>query len=366
MSIVIVFGGPSPEHEISVLTGLQCERVLTDAGEEVTSVYWARSGDFHRVPVGLEAKDFVQGTPTSAKPVQLVAGSDGGFHAPGRFKSTRIRTEVVLNACHGGPGELGVLNAILELAGIPCTGGPSYAAQLGMDKLAFGAVVEVLGLPCVQRVALSADTTTVPFDGPFLLKPRFGGSSLGIERVADLETARAFAGSSAQLRAGAVIEPYLDGAADINFSFRTFPDVVVSEPERPTRSDAAILDFDQKYLQGAAGLASAAREFPAALPQDVREGAESSVRRLVSALNYQGIGRVDFLLHEGRILLNEINTIPGAMALYLWPNEDKAELLRGMLLDARRVRTIASAGSTETIEALRVAGGISEKLRPLT
>ena len=59
----VVFGGPSPEHEISILTGLQAERVLTSAGQKVVPIYWSPTGEWFRVPDGTEAKDYLEGAP---------------------------------------------------------------------------------------------------------------------------------------------------------------------------------------------------------------------------------------------------------------------------------------------------------------
>ena len=75
----VVFGGPSPEHEISILTGLQAERVLTDGGDTVHPIYWAPSGEWFLVPNGTEAKDYLEGAPKSAKPLEVRLAPEPGF-----------------------------------------------------------------------------------------------------------------------------------------------------------------------------------------------------------------------------------------------------------------------------------------------
>src|SRR4051794_16699071 len=80
----ILFGGPSPEHDVSVLTGLQAARALTDEGRAVTAIYWDKLGGFHEIELPTEAKDFADGAPKGARPIRLVAGADGGFIAEGR------------------------------------------------------------------------------------------------------------------------------------------------------------------------------------------------------------------------------------------------------------------------------------------
>jgi len=76
----VVFGGPSPEHEISILTGLQAERVLTAAGHDVVPIYWSPTGDWFRVPAGTEAKDYLEGAPRESTPLEARVSGDPGLY----------------------------------------------------------------------------------------------------------------------------------------------------------------------------------------------------------------------------------------------------------------------------------------------
>ena len=90
-------------------------------------------------------------------------------------------------ACHGGPGEDGTLQAALDLAGVRYTGPSAAGAALGMDKLAFGGAMAAAGVPSLPRAAFTADGADPDFAGPYIVKPRFGGSSIGIEITDDLD-----------------------------------------------------------------------------------------------------------------------------------------------------------------------------------
>ncbi|MGH9205185.1 MAG: hypothetical protein ACRD1G_01270, partial [Acidimicrobiales bacterium] len=189
--IAVVFGGPSPEHDVSVLTGLQAARtLLSSPAYRTRALYWSKLGRFHEVDPGSEGEDFLDGVPRGAKPLELIVGPGAGFVGRGRFGGKRppLR-EVLVNCCHGGPGEDGTLQSALDLAGVPYTGPDAAGAFVGMDKLAFGALVASAGLPTLPR-ALIEEEGYPGFDGPYIVKPRFGGSSIGIEVVEDLETAR--------------------------------------------------------------------------------------------------------------------------------------------------------------------------------
>jgi D-alanine-D-alanine ligase len=364
----VVFGGPSPEHEISILTGLQAERVIAGAGQEVLPLYWAPTGGWFLVPSGTEAKDYLEGAPAGARPIDVRLGAEPGLYLKGRLRSERLEIAAALSCLHGGLGEGGGYAALMALLGIRTTGGTMYASALGMDKLAFGGVLTSAGIPTLPRVALEPDVDP-PFDGPYIVKPRFGGSSIGIEIVDDVATARVVARTSAHLRAGAVVEPFRKDLVDLNISFRTGPALEVSDLEKPLRRpDGAVYSYEEKYLAGGAGeagLSSAPRELPAQVPAEVAERAAALARRVAVVTGLTGIVRVDFLYDEAaqEIVVNEVNSVPGALALYLWaPKHPASQILLDALREARDTPLAAAPSGFGSGAALRAAGGIAGKL----
>ena len=355
----IVFGGPSPEHEISILTGLLSERVLREAGQDVAPIYWTPTGDWVLCPPSSEAKDFLEGAPKAGTKLEVTLGA--GFQLPkkGLGGAKPLALDAILNCCHGGPGENGGVNAVFDALGIPATGGPAAMAALGMDKLAFGAVLAQSGIPTLPRVAFGE---SLPFAGPYIVKPRFGGSSIGIEVVEDLDTARALAKSSVHLRQGVVVEPFTKGAVDLNLAYSTHPSLRFSLLEKPLKS-GDLFDFNAKYVN-TEGLAGAARELPAQVPDAVTKEAERLATLVLEVTGIRGLGRLDFLLVDDVLHVNEINTIPGSNSLYLWPKEiPAAELLLGAIEEARQTyKTFAPAPYQSGGAALRAAGGIGGKL----
>ena len=230
VDVAVIFGGPSPEHDVSVLTGLQAAHELLGAVGPVRALYWSKTGEFFEVEPRLEATAFIEGVPRGSTPLRLGIGADGGFGAEGgRFGRSRNQpVDVAIVCCHGGPGEDGSLQAALDLAGIAYTGPTVAGAALGMDKLAFGAVMAGAGLPTLPRVLLDEETEDPGFEGPYIVKPRFGGSSIGIEVVADTATARSLLATSPHLRAGAVLEPYRTDFFDLQVGIRSWPRVELS------------------------------------------------------------------------------------------------------------------------------------------
>jgi D-alanine-D-alanine ligase len=272
---------------------------------------------------------------------------------------------VALVCCHGGPGEDGTLQAALDLAGIRYTGPTVAGAALGMDKLAFGWVAAGAGLPTLPRLPLVPDAEPPLFDGPFIIKPRFGGSSIGIDVVQDFATALDRLGVNPHLRFGAVLEPYHPEMSDLQVGVRTWPTLELSAVERPIRStDAAdILDYRDKYVAGE-GMAGANRELPAQIPSELEKGLRQAAERIAEVAGVRGVARIDFLTDGTRFVVNEINTIPGSLARYLWvtPNLPFATLLADLLGEARERPTHAYSAAGADGSVLRSAGSIAGKL----
>ena len=366
-SIAILLGGPSPEHDVSVLTGLQAARALEGRGQRPTCIYWSKNGDFHVVAAGLEGSDFLDGVPKGATAVTLELGPDGGFREQkGRFggKSASLEIDALLCCCHGGPGEDGRLQGAFDLAGIAYSGPSAEGAALGMDKYATGAVAGSCGVPVLERALLTAEDE-VGFEGPYIVKPRFGGSSIGIEVVKDVATARNLLASSVHFRRGAVIEPYRADLVDLQIAVRSYPTIELSAIERPERrtAGAEILNYADKYV-GGEGMATAPRELPARIDADVAERIRAHARTAAAALGVRGVARIDFLWGGDELYFNEINTIPGSLSRYLFvePAVAFTDLIDALLTEAveRPTARFSAAGADGAV--LRSASAIAAKL----
>ena len=365
MPVAVLFGGPTPEHDISILTGLLALRELHQR-RDVVGIYWTKTGDYVSVPGDVEAADFLDGVPKGSSELSLRLGADGGFYAAGRLgRDRRLDIESVILATHGGPGEDGTLQAALDLAGLPYTGPSVAGAALGMDKWAFGSVVAQAGIPTLPRVLLQASTTELPFDGPYILKPRFGGSSIGIDVVADLSTAKARLTTNPHFALGCVVEPYRSDLFDIQIALRTYPSLELSAIEKPLRrtSGAEILNYQDKYV-GGEGMVGAPRELPCVLPGNQRDLVEAAARTIADIANVRGVARIDFLASETELYVNEINTIPGSLSKYLFiePLVTFAQLLDDLVAESlqRPAHRYSAAGADGLI--LRSVGAIAAKL----
>ena len=373
----VVFGGPSPEHDVSILTGLQAARALQGTGSagRVEAIYWTKAGSFVSVGTGLEAAAFLDGPPKGARELRFVAQPGGGFFFPrsGMLAGERrLELAAVVNCCHGGPGEDGTLQAAFDMAEIPYTGPTSAAAALGMDKLAFGGVLQAAGLPVLPRQLVMPGSEVPAWGapgGPYIVKPRFGGSSIGIEVIESWTDVVRYTGLGGPHAArGMVVEPYQPGAADVEVAMRAHPVVELSAFARALRSDASnpILSYADKYL-GGEGMVSAPRELPARLPDGLQKELSDTALVVAGLVGLRGVWRLDFLVDaaSGQWWVNEVNTIPGSLSKYLWVDPAErpfANLLADMLEEAR-ARPSARWGSAGADGmALRSAAAIASKL----
>ncbi len=369
--IAVIFGGPSPEHDVSVLTGLQAARELADSpagpAGSVRALYWSKTGAWFEVDPRSEATAFLEGVPKGATALQLSSGDGGGFSPPaGRLGRARpIDLDVAVVCCHGGPGEDGTLQAALDLAEVAYTGPTVAGAALAMDKLAFGASAAAAGLPTLPRVLLTSSTTDLPFDGPYIVKPRFGGSSIGIDVVADVGTARDRLRANRHLAMGAVVEPYRSDLFDLQVAVRSWPELACSAIERPIRraAGADILDYRDKYVPGE-GMAGAPRELPARLPGPLAAALVDASLRVAEVVGVRGIARIDFLSDGETFVVNEVNSIPGSLGRYLWvdPVVPFDRLLSDLMAEARDRPTHGYSAQGADGTVLRSAGSIAAKL----
>ena len=379
-TVGVIFGGPSPEHDVSILTGLQAARALVMAGRDVGSVeavYWTKGERFVSVDPTLEASAFVDGAPKGARDLRFVAQPGGGFFSTrsgvlGAGKERRLPLGALINCCHGGPGEDGTLQAALDMAEIPYTGPNAAAAALGMDKLAFAGVAHAAGIPTLPRKLVLPGAEAPAWDGyqgPYIVKPRFGGSSIGIEVITEwADVVRYVELGNPHTARGVVAEPFHSDAYDVNVAVRGYPALALSLFERALRSHGSspILSYTDKYL-GGEGMVSAPRELPAKIDPGLEKELSDAASLVAALVGVRGVWRIDFLVDSpaGNWWVNEVNTIPGSLSKYLWAGDAAVEfprLLADMVEEAQR-RPSAQWGSMGADgSALRSAASIANKL----
>jgi D-alanine-D-alanine ligase len=198
------------------------------------------------------------------------------------------------------------------------------------------------------------------------VKPRFGGSSIGIDVVTDIGSARARLAANVHLRRGAVIEPYRPDLFDLQVAVRTYPATELSSIERPLGrvEGGEILRYADKYV-GGEGMHTAPSEIPARLSPALADRLRAVALKAAVLLGCRGVNRVDFLSDgDEQLYLNEVNMVPGSLSRHLFrePPRAFADLLDDLLTEAieRPAVQFSSAGADGAV--LRDAGSIAGKL----
>ena len=152
-SIAVIFGGPSDEHDISILTGLQSSRILSNR-YDVQNIYWSKDNKWYLVKNDLESIDFVDNDDIFKNELTIKYDSKPGFY----LKKKKIPFKIAVNACHGGPGEDGTLQSLLSLLNISYTGPSLTTSQIGMDKYVFYTLMKESGIPVLDKHLVSKNS----------------------------------------------------------------------------------------------------------------------------------------------------------------------------------------------------------------
>ena len=326
--VVVLLGGPSAEHDVSIVSGTAIADALAGAGHPVRQVLIDLAGRWCWLPDGHRRAD----RPAAAYDDPAALGADDPLPAGAALDRLAALdpAPVVFIALHGPYGEDGTVQALLEAAGLAYTGSGVAASAIGMDKAIFKRLVRGVGLPVVDWREIRAERwrersvevlgeleafAAGTGEARLMVKPARLGSSVGMtvahapdERAAALDVAFRY-------DTVALAERYLAGARDLEVS------VIGNEPDRialfgPGEIVAGheFYDYAAKYTPGLSRTTSRAD-----VSESVRIAARKIARDCYRAIGAEGFARVDFLLVRDDLYLSEINTIPGFTPISLFP-----------------------------------------------
>ena len=302
--VAVLFGGPSVEHDVSIISAQQLMAVM-EPNHEPIPVYLARDGRWWTGDALRDIGAFGRDEPAGAEPCELRLGRDGApFASPGgsRFKGDRdLQVDVAINAIHGTGGEDGSLLGALELSGIPYVGGGVTAAAVSMDKHITKRVVTEAGIRVAPDTLVHRDEFVRDRQGtltrasehglPCYAKPATLGSSIGVARVTTSEELEEALELCFELDRIALVEPALDDFVEVNVAIigARSTELRASAVEQPVRDAESTLSFEDKYLraggakggEGKSGEVAAPRR--AVAPRGWRAPTGSSRRRSPTA-----------------------------------------------------------------------------------
>ena len=335
--VAVVFGGRSSEHAISCVTaGSVLEAVDREVYDVVpigiaTDGRWVlESGDTDRLRIeGPGRLPSVDGDRASVTLTRATGATDLVVSEPSEPPRTLGEVDVVFPLLHGPWGEDGTIQGMLEMAGVRYVGAGVLASAVSMDKGYMKVVLSAAGLPVLPSVTVSvrewaADPQAcreraAALGYPLFVKPARGGSSIGISKAHDPSELDACLEEAHRYDPKALVEVSAEGAREVECGVLQALDGTpeTSLPaELRVGGDHEFYDFAAKYLPGE----HTEIDVPAALPDDVTAELRGLAARAFEAVGCEGLARVDFfVMPDGSLVVNEINTMPGFTPTSMFP-----------------------------------------------
>jgi D-alanine-D-alanine ligase len=279
--VVVLGGGRSSEHDVSLVSAATVGQGLREAGHDVVAVELARDGTWWH------------------------DGEELALH-PGRGL---LDGDVVFPVLHGPFGEDGTVQGLLELLDVPYVGSGVMASAVCMDKVVFKELMAQAGLPQVGYALVEASRPRPDLSGlgfPLWVKPARLGSSVGIVRVERAEEIDAALDEAFSHDDRVIVEASAPGLEIESSVLGDTHDARVSQPGEIVLLREGWYDYEAKYTEGGMRL-----QFPARISDTAREKLRATAARAFAAAGCSGLARADFFVDGETVLLNELNTLPG-------------------------------------------------------
>ena len=320
----VLYGGTSSEHSISCVSAGSVLRALDPDRFEVVRIGIDRLGtwrlddqDVQRLRLGAELPEVLGGPEVSL----MLDHTRKGLLVEGEY----LPLDVVFPILHGPFGEDGTVQGLLEVAGLPYVGSGVLASALSMDKVCFKQHMAAAGIDVGSFVGLTRDQWHRDPGGwqkriaglgwPVFVKPSRAGSSQGISKVHDPDHLVAAVEEALRHDPRLIVEAGVPQAREIEVGVLATPEVAVSVPgEIVVRSGHEFYDFEAKYLDESVDLV-----IDPQVPAEVAAAIIRIAAQAFSTAMCEGLARVDFFVTEERVILNEINTMPGFTSASMFP-----------------------------------------------
>lgn len=339
IKVGVIFGGESVEHEVSIISAVQAMNKMDSEKYEIVPIYITKDGEWYTGDFLKEIETYqdMNLLKKYAKNVVLYR-KNGSFvlQSKGFFKPVVKEIDIAFPIVHGTNVEDGVLQGYLKTIGIPFVGSDVCAAAIGQDKIFQKQIWGSEGLPIPEYTwFFDSDYEENPEEVikkvekikyPVIVKPATLGSSVGIniahkkdELVKAIEDAITYDNKI-------LVEEVIGNLTEVNVSVVGNYDSQDTSVIEQVLSSSELLTYEDKYIGGSKksgpskGMASASRKIPADIGDKLTNEVKDVAVRAFKALNLSGDVRIDFLIDskKKKVYINEVNTIPGSLAFYLW------------------------------------------------
>ncbi len=389
--VAVMFGGKSVEHEISVISGIQAILSMNTEKYDIVPVYLTKNNVMY---VGddigkIESYKNIDSLLSRSQKVIMINEGEKvhlvAYPLKKFGKNLDIDIDVVFPIVHGTNVEDGTLQGYLKTLGVPFVGCDVEASALGMDKYAMKLILKESGIPVLDAKQYTlTDYSDIDslikdieerFGYPVIVKPVNLGSSVGISVARERLQLTNSIDDAFRYATKVLVERAITNLREINCSvLGDENEASASECEEPIHSKD-ILSYADKYTSnsksgGSKGMASTSRIIPAELSPERREEIRSLAVKSFKALGCNGVSRIDFMIDEDtdELYFNEINTIPGSLAFYLWepvgvPYKELLDRMIELALKRQRVEGgLTFAFDTNILDTASFGGSKGSKL----
>lgn len=340
MNIAVIFGGESCEHDISIITGEQLINNCNEYLYNVVPIYIGKDGKW-LTDKNLRDIDTLKNNIQKGKECCFVPNDKHLYVRRGSRFVKWVEIDVAIVCLHGQRGEDGSVSGILELSKIPYSSSSMCGGAISMDKSITKLIAQGLGINTVEGMTIREDefylsesdfyNKILQISFPLIVKPCRQGSSIGIEVARNMDDLSECMKNAFKYDKKVLIEKFVDIDKEINIAiFKNKNEYIFSSTEEPVTTDE-ILSFDNKYRKNSGGFETIKRIMPANIDKEIEDKIKDFAKLFYINAEMFGVVRFDFILSkDGEIYLNEVNSIPGSMANYLF---DKQVLNYPKLID---------------------------------
>ena len=360
----VIFGGESVEHEVSIISALQAINKIDQDKYEVVPIYITKDREWYTGAMLTDVEvyqdlDLVKKYATNV----VLYCKNGSFvlQSKGLFKKIITDLDVVFPIVHGTNVEDGVLQGYLQTIGIPYVGSNVYASVVGQDKAYMRDIFKANDINCPNYIWFydsdfknnqeEVIKKIEKIGYPVIVKPATTGSSIGIGVAKDKDKLKEAIEEAINYDSKIVVEEMIPNLMEVNIAVLGNYEHQETSVIEEVLSKSSFLTYEEKYIgsskvkgklgakmsavKGSKGMASADRKIPADISDKMTKEVEELAVRVFKALGSSGNARIDMLIDTKakKVYVNEINSIPGSLAFYLWDpkGKDYTELLDDMI-----------------------------------
>lgn len=338
----VVFGGKSVEHEVSIITALQMIEQMNQLKYNPITIYLSKENDFYYHENMNDISFFKDLKQLKVVAKKVVFDKENNRHKLLSISNKKMKKlfdiDLIFLVVHGTNCEDGTLSAYFELLNIPYVGSSVLSSAINQNKWKTKELLEYNDIPVGPYYGfyesdfyddeIKVIESCEKIGYPLIVKPASLGSSVGIKKCINREEMHQAILDSFQYDTEVLVEKVIDNLIELNCSvLGDYSNLEASVVERVIQQDE-ILSYQDKYLRdskkNSKGIESTSRELPAKISDNLTKEIQEIAIKAVKIVGASGVLRIDFLYDdENKILyLNEINTIPGSLAFYLWRAQD--------------------------------------------